>query len=96
MTARILFFTQPGCLSCEFMKFFLEARDIAFEEFDISTDSEARRLMTDRHGSRETPTLVVFLTGAENEVGKVVVGFDPALLDQLLEPAPSPGAVTES
>jgi hypothetical protein len=52
--------------------------------------------MTDQHGSRETPTLVVFSTGVENEVGRVVVGFDPALLDQLLEPAPSSDAVAES
>jgi hypothetical protein len=31
MTARFVFFTQPGCLSCEFMKFFLEAKEIIFE-----------------------------------------------------------------
>jgi glutaredoxin len=96
MTARIVFFTQPGCLSCELMRFFLEAKEIAFEEHDISADSEARRQMTERHGSRETPTLVVFSASVENEVGKVVVGFDPVLLDQLLEPAPSSDAVAES
>jgi len=84
---RILFFTQPGCLSCELMKVFLEAKEIAFEERDISADPEARRAMTELHGSGETPTLVI-LSG---ELQEVIVGFDPVRLDQLLDPAPSTG-----
>jgi len=96
MTARFVFFTQPGCLSCEFMKFFLEAKEVIFEELDISVDPEARRQMTERHGSRETPTLVMFSSEAQDEVAKVVIGFDPVLLDQLLEPASSSDVVAES
>ncbi len=89
---RVLFFTQPGCLSCELMKMFLEAKEIAFEELDISTDLEARRAMTEQHGSGETPTLVI-ISGESQEV---IVGFDPVRLDQLLDPAPSSDSVTES
>jgi len=89
---RVLLFTQPGCLSCELMKVFLEAKEIAFEERDISTDFEARRQMTEQHGSRETPTLVVF----SGEAAEVVVGFDPVRLDLLLDSAPSSDSVTES
>ncbi len=112
MTSRIVFFTQPGCLSCELMKCFLEAKEIAFEERDISANSDARRQMTEEYGSRETPTLVIFSasihrdadSGFQNDVQsdfpggvhKVVVGFDPTLLDQLLDPAPSSDSVTES
>jgi glutaredoxin len=89
---RVVVFTQPGCLSCEMVKVFLEAKEIAFEEHDISADSEARRAMTEQHGSSETPTLVIF----SGESRTVVVGFDPIRLDQLLDPAPSSDAVTES
>lgn len=89
---RVLFFTQLGCLSCELMKMFLEAKEIAFEELDISTDLEARRAMTEQHGSGETPTLVI-ISGESQEV---IVGFDPVRLDQLLDPAPSSDSVTES
>jgi glutaredoxin len=96
MTARIVFFTQPGCLSCEFMKFFLEAKEIIFEERDISADSEARRQMTELHGSRETPTLVMFSSGSQDEVAKVIVGFDPVLLDQLFDSVSSSDVVAES
>jgi glutaredoxin len=91
MPAKMLFFTQPGCLSCELMRMFLEAKEITFEELDISTNSEARRAMTEQHGSCETPTLVIF----SGESKEVVVGFDPLRLDQLLDPASSSDSVTK-
>lgn len=89
---RILFFTQPGCLSCELMRMLLEAKEVAFEERDISTDREARREMTEQLDSTETPTLVII----SGETTEVIVGFDPVRLDQLLDPAPSSDSVTES
>jgi glutaredoxin 3 len=89
---RILFFTQPGCLSCELMRMLLEAKEVAFEERDISTDREARREMTEQLDSTETPTLVII----SGETTEVIVGFDPLRLDQLLDPAPSSDSVTES
>lgn len=92
MTPRILIFTQAGCISCELMKIFLEAREIVFEERDISADPEARETMTGKYDSCETPTLVVFLGNSE----EVVTGFDPERLEQLLEPAPSSDSVIES
>ncbi len=89
---RVLLFTQPGCLSCELMKIFLEAKEIAFEERDISADREARREMTEQYDSSETPTLVI----VSGETTEVIVGFDPVRLDQFLDPAPSSDSVTES
>jgi glutaredoxin len=89
---RFLFYTQPGCLSCELMRMVLEAKEIIFEEHDISTDLDARRVMTEEHDSTETPTLVVFA----GEVVDVIVGFDPVRLDQFLDAAPSSDAVTDS
>ena len=89
--SRIVLFTQPGCLSCELMKLFLETKEVAFEERDISTDLDARRTMTEQHGSGETPTLVVF----SGELQQVIIGFDPIRLDQLIDPAPSSDSVTE-
>ena len=84
--ARILLFTQPGCFSCELLRIYLEARELAFDERDISVDSEARRSMVETYDSEETPTLVV--DGTE-----VITGFDPALLDRLLDPASSSDSV---
>jgi glutaredoxin len=89
---RVLLFTQPGCLSCELMKVFLEARAIRFLERDISVDLEARREMTEQHDSSETPTLVIFA----GETTEVIIGFDPVRLDQFLDSAPSSDSVAES
>jgi len=84
MPAKAVLFTQPGCLSCELMKVFLEAKEIAFEERDISVDAEAHKVMMEQHGSNETPTLVLVVGDSE----EVIVGFDPELLDQFLSSAP--------
>jgi glutaredoxin len=92
MFTRVLLFTQPGCLSCELMKIFLEAKEIAFEERDIGANPEARRQMTEDYDSTETPTLVVF----SGETEEVIIGFDPVRLDQYLDSAPSSDSVTES
>ena len=88
MITRVLLFTQPGCLSCELMKIFLEAKEIAFEEHDISANLEARHAMTEQYDSTETPTLVVF----SGETEEVIIGFDPVRLDQFLDA----DSVTES
>jgi len=88
---RILLFTQPGCLSCELMRIYLEARGVPFEERDINSSVEIRKSMTETYGSTETPTLV-FL---DREAHEVVTGFDPELLDQFLDPAPSSDSVPE-
>jgi len=74
---HILLFTQPGCFSCELIRVYLEAREIAFEERDISKDLEARRAMMETYGSNETPTMLI-----DKEV---IIGFDPSLLDQILD-----------
>lgn len=70
-------------MSCELMKVFLEAREIIFEERDITSDPEARATMTGKYDSCDTPTLVVFSGNSE----EVITGFDPDRLDQLLETA---------
>jgi glutaredoxin-like protein NrdH len=85
---NVLLFTQPGCLSCELLRVYLEANQISFEERDISTDLEARRMMTEQFDSDETPTLII--------AGEIVTGFDPTRLDQLLHSAPSSDSVPES
>jgi hypothetical protein len=44
--------------------------------------------MTETYDSNETPTLVID--------GEPIIGFDPALLDQLVDPAPSSDSVPEN
>lgn len=90
--SRILMFTQRGCLSCELMRVFLEAREIKFEEHDVTADPDTRRTMIEQYESEETPTLVIL----GDNTREVVIGFDPVRLDQLLDSIPSSDSVSES
>jgi glutaredoxin len=83
MQLKIVLFTQPGCLSCEMMKIFLEAKEIVFEERDMNVDSAARAELLETYHSNTAPTLVILSTsGAE-----VIEGFDPDRLDRFLSAA---------
>ncbi|MGB7599764.1 MAG: glutaredoxin domain-containing protein [Candidatus Sulfotelmatobacter sp.] len=83
MLPRILLFTQPGCLSCEVMRIFLEAKGLPFEERDMHLDSAARLELLEVYHSHSAPTLVILAaSGAE-----VIEGFDPDRLDLLLSAA---------
>ena len=83
MSTRFLLFTQPGCLNCEVMKIFLEAKEIVFEERDMSLDAAARTELLEIYHSNIAPTLVI-LTPAGAEV---IEGFDPGRLDRFLAAA---------
>jgi glutaredoxin len=83
MASKVLFFTQSGCLNCEVMRIFLEAKGIDFEERDMSLDPTARAELLETYRSSTSPTLVI-LTPAGPEV---IEGFDPDRLDQLLSAA---------
>ncbi len=83
MGHRIFLFTQPGCLSCEMMKIFLEAKDIVFEERDMNLDAAARVELLETYHSNTAPTLVIVsASGTE-----VIEGFDPDRLDRFLSAA---------
>ncbi len=58
MPWKIFLFTQPGCLNCEVMKIFLEAKELVFEERDMS-DSAARLELLETYHSHTAPTLVI-------------------------------------
>jgi glutaredoxin len=83
MAHRILLFTQAGGLNCEVMRIFLDAKEIAFEERDMSGDPSARSELLETYHSRTAPTLVILTSsGAE-----VIEGFDPDRLDRFLSAA---------
>ena len=83
MITRVLIFTQPGCLSCEVMKLFLEAKEILFEERDMGRDPAARAELFETYHSHTAPTVVILTsTGAE-----IIEGFDPDRLDRFLSAA---------
>jgi arsenate reductase-like glutaredoxin family protein len=83
MTSRIFLFSQPNCLPCEIVRMFLEVREIAFEERDISLDPLALAELVDVYHGSSAPTVVI-LTAAGPEV---IEGFNPDRIDRLLSAA---------
>jgi glutaredoxin len=83
MPTKIFLFTQSGCLNCEVMKIFLEAKGLAFEERNMSNDTAARAELFEIYGCRSAPTLVILAAAGV----EVVEGFDPDRLDRFLSAA---------
>ena len=83
MPTKIFLFTQSGCLNCEVMKIFLEAKGLAFEERNMSNDAAARAELFEIYDCRSAPTLVILAAAGV----EVIEGFDPDRLDRFLSAA---------
>ncbi len=73
---KVKVFTTPSCPWCKRTKEFLKEHGIEFEEVDVSSDREAALEMVKKSGQMGVPVTEID--------GKIVVGFDQALLEELL------------
>lgn len=65
---EIYLYTEPGCGACIEAKSFLKARGISFEERDVRSNLEYRRILEQDLDSCTLPTLVAGDT--------IIAGFD--------------------
>ena len=70
-------YTTPTCAFCHAEKEFLKEHNIAFEEFDVAVNAQAREEMIQKTGQMGVPVTDIN--------GEIVVGFDRARLKKLLE-----------
>lgn len=75
---RIHLYTEPGCGACTEAKSFLKARGIAFEERDVRSNPEYRKILEDDLDSCTLPTLVAGDT--------IIAGFDREVYQHLPVP----------
>ena len=75
MTVKI--YTSPTCGYCHLTKQFLSERGVEFTEYDVSRDRAAAEEMIRLTGQMGVPVTVID--------GQIVIGFDQARLEQLLE-----------
>jgi glutaredoxin 3 len=73
---EVVVYTTPTCPYCHHVKDFLSKRGVKFTERDVSGDRAAASDMIQKTGQRGVPVTVID--------GQVVVGFDRAKLEQLL------------
>jgi glutaredoxin 3 len=77
MSHEVTIYTSSTCSWCEATKEYLSAREIDFEEVDISEDMRKAMEMVDKSGQQGVPVVEID--------GEIVVGFDRARIDALLE-----------
>ncbi len=73
---KVIVFTQQDCLPCGWVKNFLAARGVKFEERSIDSGLAVVRELTQKYQSQSTPTVVIG--------DQVLIGYDPERLVQLL------------
>ncbi len=77
MSHEVIIYTTPTCPWCQATKEYLRAREIDFEEVDVSADPAAAQEMIEKSGQMGTPVVDID--------GEIVVGFNKPEIDQLLD-----------
>jgi glutaredoxin-like YruB-family protein len=77
MSHDVTIYTSPTCSWCQATKEYLYAREIDFEEVDVSEDMRRAMEMVEKSGQQGVPVVEID--------GEIVVGFDRARIDALLE-----------
>ncbi|PLX14769.1 MAG: NrdH-redoxin [Salinivirgaceae bacterium] len=69
-------YTTPTCTYCTSLKNYLNDKSVSYTEIDVSKDHQAAEEMVKRSGQQGVPQTVIN--------GQVVIGFDRAKINQLL------------
>lgn len=77
MTHQVTIYTTSTCSWCQAVKDYLAAREIDFEEVDVSADMNRARELVEKTGQYGVPVTDID--------GEMVVGFDRSRIDALLE-----------
>jgi glutaredoxin 3 len=75
--SEVVVYTTPTCGYCHQVKQHLAQREIPYREVDVAADAQATAEMVNLSGQRGVPVVVID--------GQVVVGFNRARIDQLLD-----------
>ncbi len=73
---QVIVYSTPTCSWCRTIKDYFSKNSIRFRDIDVSRDQKAAEEMVKRSGQQGVPQTVIG--------GKVVIGFDKAKIDQLL------------
>jgi methionine-S-sulfoxide reductase len=73
---KAIVYSTPRCHNCHEIKEFLKAKNIAFDEIDLSTSAQARNEIIEKTGRISAPIVRI---GDE-----FIFGYDPKLMESLL------------
>ena len=70
-------YTTPTCVYCKMAKEFFKSNNVAYEEFNVAIDANAREEMVQKSHQLGVPVIDV-----DNQI---VIGFDKSTLSKLLK-----------
>ncbi|MBP7216532.1 MAG: glutaredoxin family protein [Candidatus Omnitrophica bacterium] len=76
MAKSVKVYSTPTCPYCIRLKQFLTDNNIAFENYDVSTDQARAEEMIERSGQMGVPVIDID--------GEIIVGFDKSRIQQAL------------
>ena len=76
MQKEVIIYSTPSCHFCHAAKDYFTENNIAFTNFDVSTDAEKRQEMVEMTGQLGVPVIRI-----EDDV---IVGFDKSKVAELL------------
>ena len=77
MSHDVTVYSTPTCSWCDAVKDYLRAREVDFEEVDVSADPDLAQEMVEKSGQMGTPVVEID--------GEMVIGFNKPEIDYLLE-----------
>lgn len=77
MIKKVEIYSTPFCSYCKMAKEYFKKNDIAYTEYDVAADAVRRKEMVEKTHQMGVPVIVID--------GKIVVGFDKAKINQLLD-----------
>ena len=78
MNHTIIIYGTKTCPSCKLAKEYIKSKGFEYEDKDVGEDAKAREEMMEKNGGMlTTPTIEID--------GKIILGFDKAKVDVLLE-----------
>lgn len=67
---KVIIYSTPTCHYCKIAKEFFKEKGVIYEEHDVASDIEQRKVMVDKSGQLGVPVIDI--------EGQIIVGFDEA------------------
>jgi glutaredoxin-like YruB-family protein len=74
---KVAIYSTPNCKYCALAKAFFKEKNIAYEEYNVASDSARRTEMIDKSGQMGVPVIIV-------DDKNLVIGFNKPVLSELL------------
>jgi len=81
--SKVVVYSTPTCPFCTRAKELLAAREVEYEDYNVSQDPAAAEEMLNKSGQRAVPVLDIG--------GTIIVGYDPKRIEEALGALPEEG-----